>query len=382
MARLVEMSLPRTLVFGPACAVRSVEASDAAWLQRALIATSPATRDHCRPLERAIGARGGTATVFSQVQNEPTFDLLEVALSAVRDARATCVIGLGGGSVMDLAKLMAALPDQDRPAREYVGTGRLPGRPLPLILLPTTAGTGSEVSPNAILLDEVDHLKKAIISPHLVPDAAYVDPELTFSVPPAITSATGLDALTHCIEAYVNRTAHPMIDPLALEGVRLIASGLCQACRNPRDAEARGLLALGSMFGGMCLGPVNTAAVHALAYPLGGEFGIAHGLSNALLLPHVLAFNLSAAPERYAAVAVALGAEPGKDATETAQRGIQRVNQLLRDCGIDGGLSAHGVPTDAIEQMVASAMTVSRLLDRNVRPVDAEAARQIYRRAM
>src|SRR5262249_48336492 len=159
-----------------------------------------------------------------------------------------------------------------------------------LVCLPTTAGTGSEVSPNAILLDEADQLKKGVVSPYLVPDAAYVDPQLTRSVPPSVTAATGLDALTHCIEAYANKFAHPAVDLYALQGVGIIAQNLLRAVRNGGDMEARTELSLGSFYGGLCLGPVNTAAVHALAYPLGGQFHVAHGVSNAVLLPHVIRF--------------------------------------------------------------------------------------------
>src|SRR5262249_33593618 len=155
-----------------------------------------------------------------------------------------------------------------------------------------------EVSPNAIFLDENDRLKKAAISPHLVPDAAYVDPLLMLTVPPAVTAATGIDALTHCIEAYVNRFAHRMIDSFALVGIRLISRCLARAVEQGDDIAARTDVALGSLYGGLCLGPVNTGAVHALAYPLGGEFGIAQGVSNAVFLAHVLEFNLPAAPAR------------------------------------------------------------------------------------
>src|SRR6185312_1331641 len=184
------------------------------------------------------------------------------------------------------------------------------GRSLPLICLPTTSGTGSEVSPNALLLDENTQSKKAVISPHLVPDAAFIDPALTLTVPAPVTAATGLDALTHCIEAYANRFAHPLVDTWALDGIRHIAAHLATAVREPANLEARTHLALGSLYGGLCLGPVNTAAVHALSYPLGSRHHIAHGHSNAILLPHVLRFNVPAAFGRYAEVALALGVSP------------------------------------------------------------------------
>src|SRR5690606_18724800 len=258
---------------------------------------------------------------------------------------------------------------------EAFGVGKLAGRSTYLACLPTTAGTGSEVSPIAILLDESDELKKGVVSPYLVPDAAYVDPLLTLTVPPAITAATGIDAFTHCVEAYVNRFSHPIVDLYAREGIRLISRNLARAVREGKDIEARTSLALGSMYGGLCLGPVNTAAVHALSYPLGGEFHVAHGVSNAVLLAHVLEFNLPAAPRRYAEVALALGVEPAADDLQTAQRGLARIRELLQECGLPLRLSEVGVPESAIDRMAQSAMTVQRLLERNVREVTEQDAR-------
>jgi alcohol dehydrogenase class IV len=261
---------------------------------------------------------------------------------------------------------------------EVFGIGLLQGRELFLVCLPTTAGTGSEVSPNAILLDEADELKKGVVSPHLVPDAALIDPLLTLSVPAPVTAATGLDALTHCIEAYANKFAHPITDQYALQGIRLISANLLRAVRNGADAEARANLALGSLYGGLCLGPVNTAAVHALAYPLGGRFKMAHGVSNAVLLPNVLRFNFSAAPGRYAEVAVALGVERNPSALVMAERGVERLAELSRACGVPQRLSDFKIPRDAIPAMARAAMQVTRLLKNNLRPVTEADAAGIY----
>jgi alcohol dehydrogenase class IV len=234
------------------------------------------------------------------------------------------------------------------------------------------------VSPNAILLDETDQMKKAVVSPHLVPDTAVVDPFLTLSVPSAVTAATGLDALTHCIEAYANKFAHPAVDLYALEGIRLISANLLRAVRNGADVEARGALALGSLYGGLCLGPVNTAAVHALAYPLGGKFHVAHGVSNAVLLPEVLRFNLPHAAERYATVARAMGVEGNGPSLSLAQCGVERLAHLAQECGVPQRLSELGVPREAIPSMAEAAMQVTRLLKNNPRPVTEQAAVGIY----
>jgi alcohol dehydrogenase class IV len=237
------------------------------------------------------------------------------------------------------------------------------------------------VTPIAILLDEAENLKKGIVSPHLVPDAAYVDPLLTVSLPPAVTAATGLDALTHCIECYASKVAHPAVDLYALQGITLIAANLLRAVEQGDDLEARANMALGSLYGGLCLAPVNTAAVHALSYPLGGEFHVAHGISNAILLPHVVHFNLPAAPERYARMALALGVEPAADDKATAERGVERLFELYGACGIPARMSELGVPEEAIPRMAEAAMKVTRLLKNNLREVTEADAEAIYRAA-
>jgi alcohol dehydrogenase class IV len=280
---------------------------------------------------------------------------------------------------LDVAKLLAALIDNEQKLEEVVGIGLLKKRSLYLACLPTTSGTGSEVSPNAILLDEHDGMKKGIISPCLVPDAAYIDPLLTMGMPAGITASTGMDALTHCLEAYTNKFAHPMVDLIALEGVKLISRNLVKACAD--DLEARTNVSLGSLYGGMCLGPVNTTAVHALSYPLGSEFKIAHGLANALLLPYVMEYNLVAAPERFAQVALALGAEEKASAKETALEGVAVVRKLMEQCGLPAKLSEIDIPEQAIPEMAASAVKIQRLLKNNIREIMLDDAINIYQKA-
>jgi alcohol dehydrogenase class IV len=229
-----------------------------------------------------------------------------------------------------------------------------------------------------VLLDDTAQLKKAVISPHLVPDAAFVDPRLTLTVPPPVTAATGMDALTHCIEAYANNFAHPIVDVYALEGIRLISANLLRAVRNGADVDARTRVLLGSLYGGLCLGPVNTAAVHALSYPLGARFHVAHGVSNAVLLPHVLRFNLSAAPERYREIAVALGANGTSGVPASAESGVAHVAELSKACGVPQRLADLNIPGQAIPEMAKSAMQVTRLLKNNVRPLTETDAARIY----
>ena len=261
-----------------------------------------------------------------------------------------------------------------------IGTARRPEVAL-LVCIPTTAGTGSEVSPNAILFDESDQMKKGVVSQWLVPDAAFVDAELTLSVPAAVTAATGLDALTHCIEAYTNRFAHPLVDTWALEGIRLIAGALVEAVKHPSRLQARERMAVGSLYGGLCLGPVNTAAVHALSYPLGSRFHLAHGHANALLLPHVMQFNLPAATDRFAAVALALGSAPGPGSEATAEAGIRQLWSLIHATGLEMRLSALGISEKEIPRLAAAGLEVTRLMKNNPRPMSQMDAEAIYEAA-
>jgi len=350
--------------------------------RRIFVVTSPPLLTLVEPVAAAFRQAGAEVVIHDAIAAEPTVRMLDTALAAARSFHPDLVMGLGGGSALDAAKFVAALAHETRPVNEFFGPDKLPPRQVGLVCLPTTSGTGSEVSPNAILLDEADQLKKASISPYLVPDAAYLDPGLTRSMPPAITAATGMDALTHCIEAFANLNAHPAVDLYALEGIRLVGRHLRRAVAEGQDLVAREGMAMASLYGGLCLGPVNTAAVHALAYPLGGAFHVAHGVANAVMLPHVLAFNLPAMPERYARIAEALGAIPGRDAMETAERGIALLRDWSRLIGIPPGLASLGIPAGAIPALAASAMTVTRLLKNNPRPVMYEDALGIYRAAL
>lgn len=369
---------PPRIVFGNGCAPQCAEFLAQRGVKRVLLVSSTPVLTALVEVKTALKKSGVETVSAPPVNCEPTRELFENVLQVARVEEIDGVLGIGGGSAMDVAKLVAALARGKQTALEIFGTNLLHSRELPLVCLPTTAGTGAEVSPNAILLDEADELKKGAVSPHLVPDAAFIDPLLTISVPPAVTAATGLDALTHCIEAYANKFAHPIVDIYALQGVKLISANLVRAVRNGGDIEARAALALGSLYGGLCLGPVNTAAVHALAYPLGGRFHVAHGVSNALLLPHVLRFNFSAAPERYAEISAALGVTRNGSALTTAEHGVEFLSRLSRDCGVPQKLSELKIPRDTIPSLAQSAMQVTRLLKNNLRPLTEADAAQIY----
>jgi alcohol dehydrogenase class IV len=377
----IKILYPKRLSLGAGC-IREFKTDISGMdLKRIFVLSFPEIRPVLRPFLEDLEAEGYQLDLDESIRKEPSVTDFEQILARAREFGPELVLGIGGGSVLDVAKLVAAQLDNSQELKDIFGINLLSGRNIPLACMPTTAGTGSEVSPNAILLDEEEQLKKGIISPHLVPDLCYVDPELTLSVPPAVTAATGIDAFTHCLEAYVNRNSHPVIDTYALEGMERIAGSLLSAVRDGRDVKARNNLALGSLYGGMCLGPVNTTAIHALSYPLGSEFHIAHGLSNAILLPHVMEFNLPAATERYARVARIMGVSENGSLESRARAGIERIRKLMEDCGIPLSISELGISADAIPGMAAAAIRVQRLLKNNPREVTLLDAIEIYTNA-
>ena len=369
---------PGKIVFGTGCMEQFCKDYLAMGFKRLFILTAPVIRPMLADMEKTLTDRGISIKYYDDIKQEPSVNDFKKTLKEAREFKADSVIGVGGGSVLDLSKLVATLIDSDQQIEDLFGTGFVARRGKWFACIPTTSGTGSEVSPNAILLDERDALKKGVVSPHLMADAAYIDPKLTWTVPSKITAETGMDALTHCIEAYTNKFAHPVIDVYALYGIRLIAANLLRAVKDGKDVEAREALSLGSMYGGLCLGPVNTAAVHALSYPIGGEYHISHGLSNAILLPSVMRFNMSANVKKYAKVALACGVTPGANDEETAERGVEFITKLSKDCGIPTTLTELGIPETAVDHMAKAAMNVQRLLKNNPRPVTEADAKAIY----
>ena len=367
------LSPPRIHV-GEGCANAALIDLVVARYRKVFLVTSPSVLGHANGIADKLRSAGVGVVLTTGVPPEPTTACCEKLRAEAAVYSPDLVLAVGGGSVLDVAKLVAALHDRTEPVAAFYGINILDTRRTALFCVPTTSGTGSEVSPNALLFDEAAIAKKAVISPALVPDAAFVDPALTFSLPPALTATTGIDALSHCLETYANRVAHPAVDTRSLEGVRLIGTHLARCVADGRDAEARAAVSLGSLYGGLALGPVNTAGVHALAYPLGGEFHMAHGLSIALLLPHVVRFNLPAMPERHAALAAVLGGTCAADLPDL-------LSGLIARCGIDARLSAHGIPRDALPRLADAGMQVTRLLKNNPREVTRADALRIYEAA-
>lgn len=317
----------------------------------------------------------GKVTLFDAIPGEPDIQTLEAALAAAREAKPDLVIGLGGGSVMDVAKLVAAMWDSQQSLADVAGPNKIDGRSTRLVQIATTAGTGSEAGIRSLITDPVKGNKIAVESPYLIADLAVLDPELTYSVPPAVTAATGVDAMAHCVEAFTNKRSHPMIDGFARMGFNLVGKFLARAVRNGEDTEAREGLMLASYYGGICLGPVNTAAGHAVAYPLGTLLHLPHGLANAIVFPHVLAFNEPAVPAKTAEVAAALNLGTGLSQADLRAA----AHGFCADLGIEMALAKHGATQADLPRYAADAHAIRRLMDNNPADMSVEDVLDIYK---
>ncbi len=372
------------IVSGPGAA-RELEALCAPLgIRRPLLVTDPGlvTIGLVPPLQQALEGAGLEVILFDQVREDPPESVVEAAAALAREHAADGVIAVGGGSSMDVAKVVAALLDGSQPLPEMYGVDQVRGGRLPLILVPTTAGTGSEVTPVAVVTTG-ETTKAGISSTVLLPDVAVLDPDLTLGLPPAVTAMTGVDAMVHAIEAYTSRhKKNPISDNLARSALLLLSRNIRTAVHDGGNREARGAMLLGAMQAGQAFANAPVAAVHALAYPLGGHYHIPHGLSNSLVLPSVLAFNMPAASYLYAELAelVVGKAVAGSDEAKT-QALIDALRELIDDVALPATLSAAGVRHEDIDRLAEDAMLQQRLLVNNPREVTLDDARAIYRAA-
>lgn len=322
---------------------------------------------------------------FTDVVADPPRELVEKAVEAAKSHQATSVVGFGGGSSLDVAKLVALLSHSGEDLDDAWGIGNARGPRLPLVLIPTTAGTGSEVTPISIITVGQEE-KRGVVSPLLLPDIAVLDPLLTLGLPAAVTAATGIDAMVHAIEAYASKSANnnPASRILAVEALRLLGANIETAVTTPEDEDARGSMLLGSMFAGMAFANSPVAAVHALAYPLGGTFHVAHGLSNALVLPHVLRFNNSVASATYAEIAPSLFPELSDvaDPHVRADAFAEKLSGLATKLGLQTRLSELGITEEDVPKLARDAMKQTRLLVNNPREMTEADASDIYRSAL
>ncbi|MCB2225940.1 MAG: iron-containing alcohol dehydrogenase [Desulfarculaceae bacterium] len=374
----------KRMVFGRGSAAKLGEELGLIKAEKVLLVLDPnlAESDIIKPALDSLAAAGISSEVFSDLTREPEPAEADAAAAQGRACGAQAVVGIGGGSALDLAKAAGVLITNPGQCTDYVGLDKVTQPGLPVICLPTTAGTGSEVTFTAVFTRRSDQFKGGINGRLLYPHAAILDPLLTVSCPAYVTAITGMDALTHAMEAFTSRKAHALSDLNALAAIELIGRHLRAAVAHGENLQAREGMMLGSHLAGLALAQAGVGAVHAMAYPLGAFYDIPHGEANALLLPYVLRFNLMACPERFADMAYALAELPDDLSTaEAAAACIEEVAELGLDVGIPTSLRQLDIPEDSVPKMAEKAMTVAVPIANNPRQVTAQDLEIIYREA-
>ncbi|HNZ10505.1 MAG TPA: iron-containing alcohol dehydrogenase [Smithellaceae bacterium] len=322
-------------------------------------------------------------TVYDKVEAEPPIELADEGAKIAMKNKCDIVIGIGGGSAMDVAKAVAAIATNKGAAADYLGLNKVPKPGLPKIMIPTTAGTGSEVTFTAVFLRKNLKKKEGMNSPYLYPELALLDPELTLSLPPVPTAYTGLDALCHAIESYTSVNASPMSEMFSLEAIALIAENLRACVHDGKNIVARERMLLGSLYAGIGLANAGVTAVHSLSYPLGGKYGVCHGLANTMLLPAVMAFNMPSALEKFTDVAEAMGENvEGLPVRDAAYLALDAVEALIEDCGIHETLAQFGIKEKDFPALADVAVTVARPLENNPRKITKDDMIAIYAQAL
>jgi alcohol dehydrogenase class IV len=369
-------------------------------LERILVVTDPVLVQAglVDAVQGPLSEAGVRVELFSGGEPEPSLEAAYKAIAVGREFRPDGILGLGGGSNMDLAKIVSVVLAHGGTPSMYFGDSKVPGPVLPLLCLPTTAGTGSEVSAAAVLTDTATAMKVSTLSNHIRPRVALVDPLLTHTCPPKVTADSGIDALTHAIEAFtavdnatfplppgeksVYQGKNPMADVIAEKAIALVGQYLRRAVRDGSDTEAREGMALAATLGGLAFSNAGVAVVHALEYPVGGAVHCSHGAGNGLLLPHVMRFNLEARPAAFARIAALLGENiTGLSETEAAHRAVEAVDRLKADIGIPARLRDLGVTQEQLPLFAEKAFALKRILRVNPRPVSQADLEKILRSA-
>ena len=334
------------------------------------------------PALKGFAAAGISVTVYSDVEADPPDHVIHAAIEWASANKVDGVVGLGGGSSMDVAKLVALLAPSHETLPQVYGIGLAKGPRLPLILVPTTAGTGSEVTPISIVTTG-ENEKKGVVAPVLLPDWAVLDADLTLGLPTPTTAATGIDAMVHAIEAYTSkRLKNPISDALAREALRLLAQNIHEVCRNGGNREARQHMLLGAMLAGMAFANAPVAGVHALAYPVGARFHVPHGLSNSLVLPQVLGFSRTAAEPLYAQLAEIVVPDAAGGEAEKSLALVAHFRRLPAELGLPTRLSEVGIGSADLPKLAEDSMRQTRLLINNPREIDYQDALAIYGEAL
>jgi alcohol dehydrogenase class IV len=383
--KIISLRTPQLILAGVGASERLGAEAKGIGAKKALVVTDKGVVDSgtAKKVREFLEKEGIGVEIFDRVIPDPDVPCFESCLQMAKKGNYDLIVGVGGGSSMDIASITSIMLTNPGTVYDYFGVNMVKHPGIPTILIPTTAGTGAEVTPNAILTDTREKLKKAVVSPFILPRVAIVDPLLTLSMPPAVTSSSGIDALTHAIESYTSNNATMMTDLFAKEAIILIGRSLLTAVANGNNVEARHDMAMGSLYAGISLANAGVTAVHALAYPLGGQFNVAHGIANGLLLPYVMEFNVLGNIPKFAQTAQFLGERvESMTLLDQAYRASKAVKAIYRNLKIPQSLTELNVPKEAIPGMAKAAMNSTRLMVNNPRSMTAEDIEKIYYNAL
>jgi alcohol dehydrogenase class IV len=382
MNRITMFQTTPRIVFGAGAVERLAGEAKRLSPNRILIVTDPGIVQAgiAERIESILENAGLKISRFDKVEPDPKIEIALDAADALESSEADLIIGIGGGSSLDIAKVSAVLAANGGDISDLFGVDVIPKPGKPTILVPTTAGTGSEVTPIAILSDETEKLKKGIVSPYLYPNVALLDPELTLKLPPAVTAASGMDALIHAVEAFTSKNATPFTDLFAKQAITQIHENLRTAFADGDNLAARSAMLEGSMIAGFAFANAGVTAVHAFAYPIGAEFHIPHGVANSIMLVPVMEFNMIGNLQKFAQMAECFGIDTlGLTRREAAEAAVNAMQQLARDVEIPERLRDFGIKEEDIPDLAEGVLKVTRLLANNPRTMSKEDAERIYR---
>ena len=384
-SRIISLRTPHLILAGLGASERLGQEAMGIGAKKALVVTDKGVIQSGigKKVKDLLEKEGIGVDIFDQVISDPDIACAEACIEMAKKEKYDLIVGVGGGSPMDIASITSVMITNPGTVYDYFGVNVVKHPAIPTILIPTTAGTGAEATPNAILTDTKENLKKAIVSPYILPRVAIVDPLLTVSMPQGPTSSSGIDALTHAIESYTSNNATILTDLFAKEAIILTGRSLRTAVANGNNLEARYDMAIGSLYAGISLANAGVTAVHALAYPLGGQFNVPHGVANGLLLPYVMEFNVLGSIPRFAQIAQFLGEKVEHlPLLEQAYQAPRAVKAIYRDLKIPQSLKELKVPKEAIPRMSQAAANVTRLMANNPRSMTVQDIEKIYEKAL
>ena len=384
-AKIISFRSPNLIIAGVGSLQRLEGEAKALEAKKALLVTDKGVVESgvAKKVQVLLKKEGMAIDIFDKVISDPDIGCAEACIEMAKRGKYDLIIGVGGGSSMDIASTASVMSTNPGTVHDYLGVNLVKKPGTPTILIPTTAGTGAEATPNAILTDVEAKLKKAIVSPYILPRVAIVDPLLSVSMPPQVTSSSGIDALTHAIESYTSNNATILTDLFAKEAIILIGRSLRTAVANGNNVQARYDMSIGSLYAGIAIANAGVTAVHALAYPLGGQFNVAHGIANGLFLPYVMEFNVLGDIPKFAQIAQFLGEKvQNLPLLERAYHAAKVVKAIYRDLKIPQSLTELKVPKEAIPDMAKAALNVTRLMVNNPREMTVEDIEGIYEKAL